>query len=327
MSSEIRPSGRAVDALRPITHHAPLHAPCRRIDADRMRRHPGDLHRQHRRESARLFERQRAGLDDCRIRHAAALHPYPHGPRSRQGQTVRTHPGNPAPDRALAARRVRSRPLSANAPAPRLRRIQADGGTRTASITGAMVAAYDAFAKLQAGRFDRRDSDQDFVAAISVGVYHGMPVLDLDYPEDSDCDTDMNIVMTGDGGICRNAGHGGRRAFTAPTMNRLLDLAPSRHRPTDRACKSKRWKLKHRRRSAKPGAQRLASPHASLHLLLANSVLASNNPGKLKEFAPNAGAARFRRSCRKPNSTCPKPKSHTPPSSKTRSPKRATPPN
>src|SRR5579872_2711009 len=74
--------------------------------------------------------------------------------------------------------------------------IQADGGTRTASITGAMVAAYDAFAKLQARELIAAVPVKHFVAAISVGVYRGVPVLDLDYLEDSDCDTDMNVVMT-----------------------------------------------------------------------------------------------------------------------------------
>ena len=74
--------------------------------------------------------------------------------------------------------------------------IQADGGTRTASITGAMVAAYDAFSVLVGQGLLAAVPVKHFVAAISVGVYKGTPVLDLDYVEDSDCDTDMNIVMT-----------------------------------------------------------------------------------------------------------------------------------
>src|SRR5712692_4838127 len=74
--------------------------------------------------------------------------------------------------------------------------LQADGGTRTAAITGAMVAAYDAFALLVERKAIPVVPLKHFVAAISVGVYNGSPVLDLDYIEDSGCDTDMNVVMT-----------------------------------------------------------------------------------------------------------------------------------
>jgi ribonuclease PH len=103
--------------------------------------------------------------------------------------------------------------------------IQADGGTRTAAITGAMVAAYDAFAKLMQSNLIPAMPVKHFVAAISVGVYRGMPVLDLDYPEDSDCDTDMNVVMTDAGGFVELQGTAEGAAFDRATMNRLLDLA------------------------------------------------------------------------------------------------------
>ncbi len=79
--------------------------------------------------------------------------------------------------------------------------IQADGGTRTASITGAFVALHDAIAQLTAKQALRESPIQDHVAAVSVGVYDGVPLLDLDYAEDSACDTDMNVVMTGSGGL------------------------------------------------------------------------------------------------------------------------------
>jgi ribonuclease PH len=102
--------------------------------------------------------------------------------------------------------------------------IQADGGTRTASITGAMVAAYDAFARLQAGGQIAALPIRHFVAAISVGVYQGTPVLDLDYPEDSACDTDMNIVMTDSGHFVEVQGTAEGAAFDRAVMNRLLDL-------------------------------------------------------------------------------------------------------
>ena len=103
--------------------------------------------------------------------------------------------------------------------------IQADGGTRTASITGAMVAAYDAFAKLVAAGVIPAMPVQHFVAAISVGVYQGVPVLDLDYPEDSNCDTDMNVVMTDAGHFVEVQGTAEGAAFDRVTMNALLDLA------------------------------------------------------------------------------------------------------
>ncbi|MGO4378535.1 ribonuclease PH [Pseudoduganella sp. RAF53_2] len=103
--------------------------------------------------------------------------------------------------------------------------IQADGGTRTASITGAMVAAYDAFSKLKAAGMIESIPVKHFVAAISVGVYQGVPVLDLDYPEDSSCDTDMNVIMTDSGSFVEVQGTAEGEAFDRSVMNRLLDLA------------------------------------------------------------------------------------------------------
>lgn len=103
--------------------------------------------------------------------------------------------------------------------------IQADGGTRTASITGAMVAAYDAFSKLKARGAIETIPVKHFVAAISVGVYKGVPVLDLDYLEDSDCDTDMNVIMTDAGAFVEVQGTAEGAAFDRVAMNRLLDLA------------------------------------------------------------------------------------------------------
>jgi ribonuclease PH len=103
--------------------------------------------------------------------------------------------------------------------------IQADGGTRTASITGAMVAAYDAFSVLVARGQLTAVPLKHFVAAISVGVFRGMPVLDLDYIEDSDCDTDMNVVMTDAGHFVEVQGTAEGAAFDRTVMNRLLDLA------------------------------------------------------------------------------------------------------
>ena len=103
--------------------------------------------------------------------------------------------------------------------------IQADGGTRTASITGAMVAAYDAFSKLRERGAIEAVPVKSFVAAISVGVYQGIPVLDLDYVEDSGCDTDMNVVMTEAGHFIEVQGTAEGAAFDRAGMDRLLDLA------------------------------------------------------------------------------------------------------
>jgi ribonuclease PH len=105
--------------------------------------------------------------------------------------------------------------------------IQADGGTRTASITGAFVAAHDAVSKLLADGRLTRSPITDYVAAISVGVYKGLPVLDLDYAEDSACDTDMNVVMTGSGGLVEVQGTAEGAPFSRAEMNALLDLAQS----------------------------------------------------------------------------------------------------
>ena len=103
--------------------------------------------------------------------------------------------------------------------------IQADGGTRTASITGAYVALHDAISTLlKSGKLTTSPLKQG-VAAISVGVYKGTPVLDLDYIEDSDCDTDMNIVMTADGGFVEIQGTAEGEPFSQDAMNAMLDLA------------------------------------------------------------------------------------------------------
>ena len=103
--------------------------------------------------------------------------------------------------------------------------IQADGGTRTASITGAYVAVHDAVSHLLEKNLLAASPLRDLVAAVSVGIYQGTPVLDLDYPEDSTCDTDMNVVMTGSGGLIEVQGTAEGAPFTRVEMNALLDLA------------------------------------------------------------------------------------------------------
>ncbi len=103
--------------------------------------------------------------------------------------------------------------------------LQADGGTRCASITGAWIALYDACEHLVSKGKLAENPVREHVAAISVGIYRGAPVLDLDYPEDSDCDTDMNVVMTGSGGIVEIQGTAEGEPFSLSQMNTLTDLA------------------------------------------------------------------------------------------------------
>ena len=103
--------------------------------------------------------------------------------------------------------------------------IQADGGTRTASITGAYVAVHDAVASLLQRGLIASTPLRDFVAAVSVGVYQGTPVLDLDYAEDSACDTDMNVVMTGSGGFVEVQGTAEGAPFSRQEMDSLMLLA------------------------------------------------------------------------------------------------------
>jgi ribonuclease PH len=103
--------------------------------------------------------------------------------------------------------------------------IQADGGTRTASITGGFVALHDAVTRLMRDGALAVSPIRDHVAAVSVGVYGGVPVLDLDYAEDAACDTDMNVVMTGSGGFVEIQGTAEGRAFSRTELDALIALA------------------------------------------------------------------------------------------------------
>lgn len=103
--------------------------------------------------------------------------------------------------------------------------LQADGGTRTAAITGAWVALVDAIAPLKAKGAFKRDPIVGAVAAVSVGLWNGMPVLDLDYAEDSSCDTDMNVVMNDGGGFIELQGTAEGHAMRREEVDVLLALA------------------------------------------------------------------------------------------------------
>jgi ribonuclease PH len=102
--------------------------------------------------------------------------------------------------------------------------LQADGGTRTAAITGAFVAVHDALTWLQSKKLLAALPLRDFVAAVSVGIYQGVPVLDLDYAEDSACGTDMNVVMTGAGRFVELQGTAEGEPFSRAEADVLLAL-------------------------------------------------------------------------------------------------------
>jgi len=103
--------------------------------------------------------------------------------------------------------------------------IRADGGTRTAAITGAFICLHDAFTHALRNNLIARHPVTDYLAAISVGVVRGKPVLDLCYEEDSSAEVDMNIVMTGSGNLVEVQGTAEGAPFSFETMNQLLELA------------------------------------------------------------------------------------------------------
>ncbi len=103
--------------------------------------------------------------------------------------------------------------------------LQADGGTRTASISGGYLALHDAITRLVDEGTIRRHALTDLVAAVSVGIVGGVPMLDLPYEEDSSAETDMNVVMTGSGGFVEVQGTAERTAFSRTELDQLLDLA------------------------------------------------------------------------------------------------------
>jgi ribonuclease PH len=142
-----------------------------------------------------------------------------------RGQAVGTHAGNPAADRTeprsvsdLSALGERTIKIDCDV-------LQADGGTRCASITGACVALADAISWCRIHGLVEGEPLREFVAAVSVGVANGAPLLDLDYAEDSGCDTDMNVVMTAAGAFVEVQGTAEGAPFTRADMQTLVDLA------------------------------------------------------------------------------------------------------
>ena len=173
--------------------------------------------------------------------------------------------------------------------------LQADGGTRTAAITGAYVALVDAVRWLQARREISKDPILGAVAAVSVGIYRGLPVLDLDYAEDSACDTDMNVVMNDGGGFIELQGTAEGHAFRRDETRCAAGAGRKRHRRIAGRASARRW-------SGKGGIVKL--------------VIASGNRGKLAEFATCSAAAASTAS-RRANSASPISRKPRAPSSRT----------
>jgi ribonuclease PH len=113
--------------------------------------------------------------------------------------------------------------------------LQADGGTRTTAITGASVAVVSALNKLQRAGGLKTDPLIDRVCAVSVGMWNGQPVVDLDYPEDSTAQSDINVVMLASGGLIEVQGTAEEKVFTRNELNTLLDLAESACRTLNQA--------------------------------------------------------------------------------------------
>lgn len=103
--------------------------------------------------------------------------------------------------------------------------IQADGGTRTASITGGCIAMVEAFRWMQKRKMIKKDPLKGLIASVSVGIYQGEPVLDLDYVEDSNADTDLNVVMTSQGDLVEIQGTAEGKPFKIQELNSMLELA------------------------------------------------------------------------------------------------------
>ena len=190
-----------------------------------------------------------------RVRHASALGPEPDCPRVVEGEGRRADARDPASHRPVSPGRRGPRGRRPENGLDRLRRHQADGGTRTASISGAYVALAEAFRRLlKEGRIER-DPLADRLAAVSVGIVDGKPVLDLTYAEDSTAEVDMNVVMTGRGRFVEVQGTAEGAPFGERDLASLLALARRGFDSFSRF-RSARWAGKNR----EPGDRRVVSP-------------------------------------------------------------------
>lgn len=165
-------------------------------------------------------------MADRRIRHAARRHPHPLGPRIGQGPGGWTHPGDQPAGGALATRLHRPGGAGENTIAIDCDVLQADGGTRTAAITGAYVALADAVTYLSAaGKLSDPRPLSCAISAVSVGVVDGRVRVDLPYEEDSRAEVDMNVVATDTGTLVEIQGTGEGATFPRSTLDKMLDAA------------------------------------------------------------------------------------------------------
>jgi ribonuclease PH len=221
----IRPSGRAADALRPVHFERGL---IRHAEGSCLVRF-GDTHVL---VTATLEERLPPWLKGQGRGWITAE--YGMLPRATLERTRREATAGKQGGRTLEIQRLIGRSLRAIADLEALGErqitidcdvLQADGGTRTAAITGAWIALYDCIAWMKARSMLARDALKDHVAAVSCGILKGTAALDLDYAEDSQADTDANFVITGAGGIVEIQGTAEKTPFSEQDLQNLLALA------------------------------------------------------------------------------------------------------
>ena len=226
-SSRRRPRGRPGRRRAPPGHHHPqLARPRGRVGAGRVRQDPGALRRVGLRGRAALAQGLGPGLGDRGVRHAPRRPPTPAPTASRSRAASAAAPTR---SRRLIGRSLRAvidyKALGENTIVLDCDVLQADGGTRTAAITGAYVALADAVAHLRVSGALTGEPLTGSVAAVSVGIIDGAPRLDLHYDEDVRAETDMNVVMTGDGKFVEVQGTAEGAAFDRAELDALLALA------------------------------------------------------------------------------------------------------
>jgi ribonuclease PH len=221
----IRPSGRAPDAMRPVSFERGL---IRHAEGSCLVKF-GDTHVL---VTATLEERLPPWLKNQGRGWITAE--YGMLPRATHERTRREASAGKQSGRTLEIQRLIGRSLRTVTDLEALGErqitidcdvIQADGGTRTAAITGAWIALYDCLAWMKARSMLAREALKDKVAGVSCGIYKGVPVLDLDYAEDSEAETDANFVLTGAGGIVEIQGTAEKAPFSEQDLANLLALA------------------------------------------------------------------------------------------------------
>ena len=283
--------------LRRVRFTRASHQARRRLGAGGVRRHAGAVHRERRGERAAVPARQGPGLDHRRVRHAAARHAHAHRARGGARQADRAHPGDPAPDRPLAARGRGPARRSASAPSRSTATCCRPTAARAPPpITGGYVALADACEQLRAaapdrararctGRWRRSRSASSAACRCSTSTTTRTP----------QAETDMNVVMNNGGALRRGAGH--RRGPRLPAPRARCAAQPRRRR--------------HRRAVRAAGAGAASGRDCAV-------VLASSNPGKLREFAALLAPLRLRARRRRSSSASPAPTRPAAPSSTTR---------